>query len=114
MSSAVPNLERMYECGDVLANYKAVRMLQAAYEEILAGVKGTNNCKRLSSQFIARFFSLYPGLGTPSEWICWLSLVFVQTTFTSFPPLRTLETLQYLSSKLAPAPSLPKVGSSGR
>ena len=35
---------------------------QAEYEEILAGVKGADNCKRLSSQFIARFFGLFPDL----------------------------------------------------
>ena len=46
-------------------------------------------------------------LGTPSEWICRLSLVFVQTRFTSLPPLPTLETLKYFRSKLVPAPSLP-------
>ena len=80
---SVPDLERLYECGDVLANakglsYKAVSLLdyvwllelykpspvqhQAEYEEILAGVKGADNCKRLSSQFIARFFGLFPDL----------------------------------------------------
>ena len=32
----------------------------AEYEEILAGVKGADNCKRLSSQFIARFFGYFP------------------------------------------------------
>ena len=35
---------------------------QAEYEEILAGVKGADNCKRLSSQFIARFFGYFPSL----------------------------------------------------
>ena len=81
---SVPDLERLYECGDVLANakglsYKAVSLgyvwllelykpspspvqHQAEYEEILAGVKGADNCKRLSSQFIARFFGLFPDL----------------------------------------------------
>jgi len=64
MSGSVPNLERMYECGDVLANAKGLsyKAHQAEYEEILEGVKGVDNCKRLSSQFIARFFSLFPSL----------------------------------------------------
>eukprot|EP00092_Neocalanus_flemingeri_P016303 GFUD01017648.1.p1 GENE.GFUD01017648.1~~GFUD01017648.1.p1 ORF type:complete len:555 (-),score=208.42 GFUD01017648.1:251-1915(-) len=68
MSSAIPNLERMYECGDVLANAKGLsyKSHQAEYEEILAGVKGADNCKRLSSQFIARFFSFYPCLAEKS------------------------------------------------
>ena len=35
---------------------------QAEYEEILAGVKGADNVKRLSSQFIARFFGLFSNL----------------------------------------------------
>ena len=78
---AIPDIERMYECGDILANakgltHKAVRKIhhkwvsqiklklqhQAEYEEILAGVKGADNCKRLSSQFIARFFGYFQNL----------------------------------------------------
>ena len=69
----VPTLERLYECGDVLANAKGlthkvqlsdIKMLlilmcffqahKAEYEEILLGVKGDDQCKRLSSQFIGR------------------------------------------------------------
>lgn len=52
----------MYECGDVLANAKGLthKAHLAEYEEILAGVKGADNCKRLSSQFIARFFGYFP------------------------------------------------------
>ena len=52
----VPNLERLYECGDVLANAKGLthKAHRAEYEEILLGVKGDDQCKRLSSQFIAR------------------------------------------------------------
>lgn len=61
---SVPDIERMYECGDVLANAKGLthKAHQAEYEEILAGVKGADNCKRLSSQFIARFFGYFPSL----------------------------------------------------
>jgi len=68
MSAAVPDLERMYECGDVLANAKGLsyKAHQGEYEEILAGVKGADNCKRLSSQFIARFFALFPSLAEQS------------------------------------------------
>ena len=84
LTMSVPDIERMYECGDVLANAKGlthkavgglVKLLfsikkfnptffqhQAEYEEILAGVKGADNCKRLSSQFIARFFGYFPSL----------------------------------------------------
>jgi len=59
---SVPDIERMYECGDVLANAKGLthKAHLAEYEEILAGVKGADNCKRLSSQFIARFFGYFP------------------------------------------------------
>lgn len=68
MSASVPNLERMYECGDVLANAKGLsyKAHQGEYEEIMAGVKGADNCKRLSSQFIARFFGLFPSLAEQS------------------------------------------------
>jgi len=68
MSVAIPDLERMYECGDVLANAKGLsyKAHQSEYQEILAGVKGADNCKRLSSQFIARFFSLFPDLSEQS------------------------------------------------
>jgi len=68
MSASVPNLERMYECGDVLANAKGLsyKAHQGEYEEIMAGVKSADNCKRLSSQFIARFFGLFPSLAEQS------------------------------------------------
>jgi len=58
----------MYECGDVLANAKGLsyKAHQAEYETILAGVKGADNVKRLSSQFIARFFGMFPTLEEPS------------------------------------------------
>jgi len=68
MTSSVPDLERMYECGDILANAKGLsyKAHQAEYQEILAGVKGADNVKRLSSQFIARFFGLFPNLAEQS------------------------------------------------
>lgn len=61
---AVPDLERMYQCGDVLANAKGLsyKAHKGDYEEILAGVRGDVQCKRLASQFIARFFPLFPDL----------------------------------------------------
>ena len=40
--------------------------MYVSYEEILAGVKGADNVKRLSSQFIARFFGLFPNLAEQS------------------------------------------------
>ena len=74
----IPTLERLYECGEVLANAKGLthkvftstRSLnplscskftlrsqahRAEYEEILLGVQGDDQCKRLSSQFIGRW-----------------------------------------------------------
>jgi len=65
---SVPSLERMYECGDVLANAKGLsyKSHQTEYEEILAGVRGVDHCKRLSSQFIARFHHLFPALAEQS------------------------------------------------
>ena len=39
---------------------------QTEYEEILAGVRGVDHCKRLSSQFIARFHHLFPALAEQS------------------------------------------------
>jgi len=65
---AAPNLERMYECGDALANVKDKNFAehQSEYEEILLGVKGDDQCKRLASQFIARFYANFPDLGEQS------------------------------------------------
>jgi len=68
MSVEVPDLERIYQCGDILANAKGLsyKAHQAEYQEILAGVKGADNVKRLSSQFIARFFGLFSDLAEQS------------------------------------------------
>lgn len=62
--SAPPTLERLYECGDVLASAKGLthKAHQAEYETILAGVRGDDQAKRLSSQFIGRFFPYFPSL----------------------------------------------------
>ena len=85
----IPTLERLYECGEVLANAKGLthkvltftevhslnplscsrftlrsQAHRAEYEEILLGVQGDDQCKRLSSQFIGRWdfiFLLYFG-----------------------------------------------------
>ena len=76
----IPTLERLYECGEVLANAKGLthkvflftlkfilntlscsrftfhsQAHRAEYEEILLGVQGDDQCKRLSSQFIGRW-----------------------------------------------------------
>jgi len=65
---AIPNVDKLYECGSALSAAKAGEF--AKYEEefktILNGVKGDNNTKRLSSQFISRFFSKYPTLANDS------------------------------------------------
>jgi hypothetical protein len=37
------------------------------YKVILSGVKGDGQAKRLSSQFIARFFSNFPQLANESQ-----------------------------------------------
>jgi len=60
----IPTLERLYECGEVLANAKGLthKAHRAEYEEILLGVQGDDQCKRLSSQFIGRFFPHFPDL----------------------------------------------------
>jgi len=64
-----PNIEKMYELGDKLANIKDKEKFaehQDEYMQILEGVKGDDQCKRLSSQFIARFYSQYPDLSDQS------------------------------------------------
>jgi len=61
-----PNLEKMYELGDALANVKEKSEHKAEYLEILEGVKGDDQCKRLASQFIARFYSFFPDLSEQS------------------------------------------------
>jgi hypothetical protein len=63
-----PNLERMYECGDKLANIKDKSHAEhlSEYLEIIEGVKGDDQCKRLASQFIARFYSFYPDISEQS------------------------------------------------
>ena len=50
----VPNLECLHKCGDVLAKSLAYKAHRGEYEEILLGVEGDDQCKMLSSQFIAR------------------------------------------------------------
>jgi len=58
------DVEKLYEYADKLANAKGptIRENQAEYEKILEGVKGSDQCKRLASQFIARFFTHFPDL----------------------------------------------------
>jgi len=57
-------VEKLYEYADKLANAKglSIKAHKDEYEKILDGVKGNDQCKRLSSQFIARFFTHFPEL----------------------------------------------------
>jgi len=62
------DVEKLYEYADKLANAKglSIKAHQAEYEKILDGVKGSDQCKRLASQFIARFFTNFPDLNDRS------------------------------------------------
>jgi len=58
-----PNLERIYELGSALAGIKdksAYSEHKGEYLELMEGVKGEDQCKRLTSQFIARFYAFFP------------------------------------------------------
>jgi len=63
-----PTLEKLYECAQTLSNAKGlVQNRNAAdYQIILSGVRGDAQTKRLSSQFIARFFTKFPNLANAS------------------------------------------------
>jgi hypothetical protein len=54
--------------------------LENDYKVILSGVKGDGQAKRLSSQFIARFFSNFPQLANESQ------VMERNTLFPIFPP----------------------------
>jgi hypothetical protein len=54
--------------------------LENDYKVILSGVKGDGQAKRLSSQFIARFFSNFPQLANESQVMERINL------FPIFPP----------------------------
>lgn len=62
---AIPNIDTLYECGSALSAAKAADYpkYEEQYKTILLGVKSHDtNTKKLSSQFIARFFAKYPNL----------------------------------------------------
>lgn len=67
-SNTVPNLEKLYECAQTLSNAKGLvqNRYAADYQIILSGVRGDAQTKRLSSQFIARFFTKFPNLANAS------------------------------------------------
>jgi len=53
----------MYEVGETLANIKDAKTYAehvSEYQEILLGVKGDDQTKKLASQFISRFYPHYP------------------------------------------------------
>jgi len=58
------DVEKLYSYADKLAGAKglSIKAHQEDYEKILEGVKGDDQCKRLASQFIARFFTHFPDL----------------------------------------------------
>lgn len=62
------DIEQLYGYADKLANAKglAVKEHQDEYEKILDCVKGSDQCKRLASQFIARFYTHFPDLADRS------------------------------------------------
>jgi len=63
-----PSLEKLYECAQTLSNAKGLvqNRYAADYQIILSGVRGDTQTKRLSSQFIARFFTKFPQLANSS------------------------------------------------
>lgn len=63
-----PTLEKLYECAQTLSNAKGLVQNRNAsdYQLILSGVRGDAQTKRLSSQFIARFFNKFPNLANAS------------------------------------------------
>jgi len=65
---AIPNVDKLYECGSVLSTAKPSDFpkYEDQFKTILNGVKGDNSTKKLSSQFISRFFSKYPTLANDS------------------------------------------------
>lgn len=57
------DLSRMYEIGETLANIKDAKKYAehvSDYQQILLGVKGDDQTKKLASQFISRFYPHYP------------------------------------------------------
>lgn len=66
--SSPPTLEKLYDCAQTLSNAKGLVQTRNAadFQIILSGVKGDTQTKRLSSQFITRFFIKFPNLANES------------------------------------------------
>lgn len=63
------DLGRLYEVGETLASIKDSKEYSkhvSEYEEILEGVKGDDQTKKLASQFISRFYCNFPEQSEPS------------------------------------------------
>jgi len=65
---AIPDVDKLYECGSVLSTAKATDFpkYEDQFKTILNGVKGDSSTKKLTSQFVSRFFSKYPALANDS------------------------------------------------
>eukprot|EP00096_Caligus_rogercresseyi_P012670 TRINITY_DN5389_c0_g1_i1.p1 TRINITY_DN5389_c0_g1~~TRINITY_DN5389_c0_g1_i1.p1 ORF type:complete len:511 (-),score=175.30 TRINITY_DN5389_c0_g1_i1:158-1690(-) len=64
---SVPAVETLYQYAEVLsARHSDYAQHQDKFKTILLGVKGCEKAKRLSSQFIARFFPKFPELANES------------------------------------------------
>merc|ERR1711935_1067729 len=65
---AIPNVDKLYECGSALSAAKAGEFpkYEEQFKTILSGVHGDNNTKKLASQFTSRFFSKYPAYANDS------------------------------------------------
>merc|ERR1711935_50375 len=65
---AIPNVDKLYECGSALSAAKAGEFpkYEEQFKTILSGVHGDNNTKKLASQFTSRFFSKFPTLANDS------------------------------------------------
>jgi len=68
MSGSVPDINRLYDCAQVLSSLKPDKIAEhtSEYETVLKGVRGDTQTKRLASQFIARFSPQFPNLGDAS------------------------------------------------
>ncbi|CAH8568130.1 unnamed protein product [Heterobilharzia americana] len=69
-----PTTDELYSCYDKLSDASTdIKEKEAVYKIILEGVKGEENTKRLSSQFIARFSKLFENL-LEDSFNCFLDL----------------------------------------
>ncbi|CAH8510460.1 unnamed protein product [Schistosoma turkestanicum] len=71
---ALPTTDDLYSCYDKLVDTSVdLKEKENAYKIVLEGVKGEENAKRLSSQFIARFSKLFENL-LEESFNCFLDL----------------------------------------